>query len=334
MQPFAAACWIISDGGRGIENQALGLAEAMARETPLTLTTFKIENGAAFRAMPPLVQFKMRRHPEDHHLPYIDTASRPEFAIGCGRQAIAPLLALKAHHPEIFTVYIQHPRIDPAKFDLVIAPEHDGLTGVNVEPMIGSPNRVTRERMITETLRFSAKLERLPMPRVAMLIGGPSKTHKMSKADHALHMQAAKSVLGAGHSLMITSSRRTPHWAVTEYKRLASRHDHIWLYDGEGENPYYALLGGAEAILITQDSTNMLTEACSTGKAVFTLPMTLPKSGTSGKFEALYRALETRCHLTPFCGELLGTDYTALNETERAAARVLAHAQARRAVFN
>jgi mitochondrial fission protein ELM1 len=37
MQPSSSACWVISDGRRGIENQALGLAEAMAQQTPLKL---------------------------------------------------------------------------------------------------------------------------------------------------------------------------------------------------------------------------------------------------------------------------------------------------------
>jgi len=330
MQPSSSACWVISDGRRGIENQALGLADAMAQQTPLKLAVFKLENGTAFKAMSPTLQLKMRGHPEDYHLPYIDEDNRPEIAVGCGRQAIAPLLALKAHHPEIFTIYIQNPRIDPNKFDLVIAPEHDGLSGPNVETMIGSPNRVTRERIITETLRFAEDLARLPMPRAAMLIGGPSKTHKMSKADHAAHIKAAKSVLSAGHSLMITPSRRTPQWAIADYKRLASRHDHVWLYDGEGGNPYYALLGGAEAILITQESTNMLTEACATGKPVFSLPM----SGNSGKFDVLYEALKSRCHLTSFTATLSAPSYPPLNETERAASRALAHLQARFAVIN
>jgi len=72
---------------------------------------------------------------------------------------------------------------------------------------------------------------------------------------------------------MITTSRRTPKSSIQDYKQFASKHENVWLYDGEGENPYYAFLGGADAILVTEESTNMLTEACATGKPVFRLSM-------------------------------------------------------------
>ena len=110
-----------------------------------------------------------------------------DIAIGCGRQAIAPLLYLKQTRPDVMTVYVQDPRMDPAEFDLVIAPEHDAIRGPNVETMIGSPNRVTREKIIVETLNFASGLSKLPMPRAALFIGGTSKTHKLDKASHAAH---------------------------------------------------------------------------------------------------------------------------------------------------
>jgi len=57
------------------------------------------------------------------------------------------------------TIYVQDPRMDPSAFDLVIAPEHDGLSGANVETMIGSPNRVSKEKIIGETLDFGSALD-------------------------------------------------------------------------------------------------------------------------------------------------------------------------------
>ena len=132
-------CFVISDGRRGIENQALGLAEAAGRLRTLEILIHTIENGAAFKAASPTLQFAMKSNPSDYGL----CGPPPHLTIGCGRQAIAPLLALKKAHPDTFTVYVQDPRIDTDRFDLVIAPEHDALTGPNVETMIGSPNRVT-----------------------------------------------------------------------------------------------------------------------------------------------------------------------------------------------
>ena len=326
MSDDALNCWIISDGRRGIENQTLGLAEAASRLRHLNIHGHIIENGKAFAAASPRLQFALKSVHTDYSLP----KRLPDIAIGCGRQSIAPLMALKKASPAIFTAYIQDPRMDTQAFDVVFAPEHDALSGPNVETMVGSPNRVTNALIIAQTLNFAEPLSALPMPRVAMMIGGSSKTHKMTKGDHAKHLEAAHLALTQGYSLLITPSRRTPLWAIEDYKRLASDHDNVWLFDGSGENPYYAFLGGADALLVTEDSTNMLTEACATGKPVFRLPMT----GKAGKFEQLYKSLSGRCNLKIFSGEFENAPYSALLETDRIAEKFWVHFDAREAVFN
>lgn len=304
----ALRCLVLSDGRRGIENQALGLAESCAALRPLRLQTHHINHSKAIAALPPKAQLRLAKFA----LPECD------IAIGCGRQAIAALLHLKRSRPDVMTVYVQDPRMDAALFDMVIAPEHDVVRGPNVETMIGSPNRVTEAKIIGETLSFADGLKTLPMPRTALLIGGTSKTHTLDKAFHEAHLAAAQGQAKAGHSLLITTSRRTPDFAVLAWKRFASDTENVWLHDGEGPNPYFAFLGGADMILVTEDSTNMLTEACATGKAVYRLPM----SGRAGKFQTLYDALESRCGAVRYDGQLSGAEYAPLNETARMAAAV------------
>lgn len=319
-------CFVISDGRRGIENQALGLAEAASDLRPLEIVTQHIENGAAFKAASPTLQFAMKSKPSDYGL----KGAPPQIAIGCGRQAIAPLLALKKHNPETFTIYVQDPRMDTDRFDLVIAPLHDNLTGPNVEVMIGSPNRVTKAEIAGRTLSFEKKLNELPMPRAAMLIGGTSKTHNLGKEEHKAHMSAAQDLISKGYSLLVTTSRRTPDWAIKDYEALISDNDNAWGYFGDGPNPYFAFIGGAEILLVTEDSTNMLTEAASTGKIVFTLPM----QGKAGKFQSLYDSLAKRCNIRPFDGNLMAEAYEPLKETQRIAERLWAHYEAQTAVLN
>lgn len=306
------SCWVISDGRRGIENQALGLSEACARQRPLKVKTKILDSGPAFKAASPKMQVTLRSEPIRYGLamPY------PAIVIGCGRQAIAPLIALKNKAGDgIFTVYVQDPRIETTAFDLVIAPEHDKLSGDNVISMIGAPNRITNTELVAQVLSHQEKLTNLPMPRAAMLIGGPSKTHKFNKDVHAVHMKAAQDCAASGRSLLLTTSRRTPDWAVQAYRAFAEAHDNVWLYDGGDPNPYLAFLGGADTILVTEDSTNMLTDACSTGKSVFTLPM----DGDPGKFQILYDRLAERCHVKPYDSRFKTADYAPLNETERVA---------------
>ena len=310
------SCWVISDGRRGIENQALGLAEALGRLRPLDISRQMISHSGAFISLPPGLQFFLKSKPADYRL----EGPFPQIAIGCGRQAIAPLRALKKKlGAEVFTVYVQDPRISPKHFDLVIAPEHDGLSGLNVETMIGSPNRVTKARLTEGIKQFKNQLTPLPTPRVAVLIGGKSKTHSLSKGTHKTHVQAICALAQQGMSVMLTTSRRTPDWAVDEYRKITKDRRHVWVWDGEGANPYFAFLGSADAILVTEDSTNMLTEACATGKPVFTLPM----DGRPGKFAGLYEALAKRCHVAPFTGSIESDAYAPLDETARMAEKLL-----------
>jgi len=322
LNPDSLNLYVISDGRLGIENQALGLAESLARHIanirPAKIDTFQISHKALFKAASPRAQFAMKPRPQDYGLPLHSPNKHkapdkhkhthaPHIAIGCGRQAIAPLLALKKARPNVMSVYVQDPRIDPQNFDLVIVPEHDGLKASNVETMIGSPNRVTDEKIIGETLSFSDGLLAYPAPRGAMLIGGTSKSHKYSREDLSAHIKAAQNLLTGGMSVLITTSRRTPDFALQAFRDPAN-----------GANPYFAFLGGADIILVTQDSTNMLTEACATGKPVFSLPM----SGKAGKFEQLYSCLAARCHVAPYIRQLTGPDYAPLDETARITAKL------------
>jgi len=317
---------VISDGRRGIENQALGLAEAVARLRRAEITRQTVDSGTAFKAASPTLQFALKSKTSDYGL----TGPPPDFAIGCGRQAIAPLLVLKKAAPDCFTAYIQDPRLDLSRFDLVIAPEHDGLTGPNVETMIGSPNRIIKAEIAGHTIKFSDRLDAMPLPRAALLIGGNSKTHKLTPTIHDIHLAAAQTLIEKGLSLLISTSRRTPKFAQNGWSELAQNHEDVWLYDGTGPNPYIAFLGGAEFIFVTEDSTNMLTEAASTGKTVFRLPM----QGKAGKFQTLYDRLEARCHIGRFAGNLTPHDYEPLNETARIAEKFWAHYDARNAVMN
>ena len=312
--PAPIHCWVLSDGRRGIENQALGLAEALSRLHDTKITRYVLHSRGVFKSISPRLQSVLRKKPEQYGL----SIPHPQIAIGCGRQAIAPLLALKKTlGKNIFTVYVQNPRINPKHFDLVIAPEHDNIHGRNVETMIGSPNSITQNLLKSETLKFSKQLKALPHPRAAILLGGTSKTHSFSPAIHAQHMETITQLLELGVSIMITASRRTPDWVRADYQKLSTTHKQIWYWDSasgqNNNNPYFAFIGSADMAFVTEDSTNMLTEACASGKPVYALPM----AGSAKKFKHLYTALKTRCQLKPYSGLIESHTYEPLDETAR-----------------
>lgn len=342
MSRLPRVIWTVSDGRRGIDNQALGLAQALARQNPNPnsgqnpnpnsnqIIRKMIGSDPGFARLPPSLQLLKRRQPAQYGL----AAPYGDIIIGCGRQAIAPLRSVKKAHPQSFVIYIQDPRGSYTHFDLIIAPEHDELDRPNALSMIGSPNLITPATLRVARAQFAKPLAVYSAPYAALLIGGPSKQRRITPQITAQHLEAAQSLLADNYSLLITLSRRSDAASRRAWMQLAQAHpDKIWFYDGapngpnnENEaapNPYLAFLAAADVICVTEESTNMLTEACASGKAVFRLPM----AGAPGKFQTLYDSLAPRCHLRPFQVPFDAPAYAPLFETDRIAARVEARYQ-------
>lgn len=293
----ALSCIVVSDGRRGIENQALGLAEAVARLTARSIQTLHVGDEAAPAAPP----------------------AHADLWIGCGRAAVRAARAHRKALPRARFVYVQDPRTDYALFDLIIAPRHDRLTGDNVLSIIGSPNRITADQLSDGGAEFGERLAALPGPRASVLIGGDSKHHRFTDETCAYLLDAIERIRAQAGSVMITPSRRSP----AAFRRALSDRfggaENVWLHDGDGPNPYFAFLAGADWICVTEDSTNMLCEAASTGKPVYRLAV----DGKPGKFRFLYAGLEAAGPVRPFLGRLERWNASALDETGRAARAVV-----------
>ena len=313
---------VVTDGRAGIENQALGLAEAVSRLTPAVIETRRVRWRAAFNWLPAGLKTTAMLDPAfDAPFP-ADGEPWPDLWIAAGRASLPLSLAARSRsRGRTFVVQIQDPRLDPGRFGLVIAPAHDGLTGSNVVPITGSPHRITPERLAEAAPAFASSLQPLPRPRVAVLIGGRSGAFDLPP-DHAaaLANRIAAAVEAENGSLMLTCSRRTPEAARAEMTaRLSALPGLIW--DGVGPNPLFAMLHYADHILVTEDSANMAAEAASTGKPVHILPMVARKP--PGKFARLHADLGDRGAARPFDGRLESWTYAPLAETGRAASAVL-----------
>ena len=313
---------VVSDGRAGIENQALGLAEAVARLTPADITIRRIRWRPVFDRLPSALKTLWMLDPgSDSPFPTEDEAW-PDLWIATGRASLPLSLAARRRSGgKTFVVQTQDPRLNPARFDLVVAPAHDGLSGDNVFEITGSPHRITPDAVAEGAKPFTARLDALPRPRVAVMVGGRSAAFDLP-AEHATELadRIAAAVEAAGGSLMLTYSRRTPEAAKAAMTaRLAALPGLIW--DGSGDNPLFAFLDYADHVLVTEDSANMATEAAATGKPVHILPMVALKP--PGKFARLHADLESLGAARPFDGTLAPWTYAPLNETERAARAVL-----------
>jgi mitochondrial fission protein ELM1 len=309
--------WAVSDGRAGIEGQVVGLAEAAARLRPAEISVKRVAWRGGTGKLPWQV----------HPLPRLTLSPEagiappwPDLWIAAGRATLPLSIRMRRwSQGRSFVVQVQDPRIDPSRFDLVIPPRHDDISGPNVFPITGSPHGVTPEKLAEAKAHFAGLLEPLPSPRVAVLIGGASKVYELpSERAAALARQIGQSITEAGGSLMMTFSRRTPLPARTQMTaRLRDVPGVIW--DDVGENPYFGFLAWADHILVTEDSTNMATQAAATGKPVHLLAM----DGGSAKFRRLHDELETLGAARPFSGMLEDWSYRPLAETERAAAETL-----------
>lgn len=314
--------WVVSDGRTGIENQALGLAEAVQRLFPSVITVKRVRWRAAFDKFPSALKAPWMLDPSSDAVTPGAGEAWPDLWIATGRATLPLSVAARRRSGgRTFVVQTQDPRWRKAAYDLIVAPAHDRVEGPNVLSITGSPHRVTPERLTEGAAAFADRLEPLPRPRVAALIGGRSRAFDLPEAHAAdLAERIAGAVEAAGGSLMLTFSRRTPEAAKAAMTaRLAPLPGLIW--DGAGANPYFAFLNLADHVLVTEDSANMAAEAASTGKPVHILPMIPLKP--ADKFARLHADLRERGAARPFDGTLESWSYEPLDETARAARAVL-----------
>jgi mitochondrial fission protein ELM1 len=305
-----------------MENQALGLAEAVQRLFPSRIVVKRVKWKAAFDKLPSALKAPWMVDPASDTPFPAPGEPWPDLWIATGRATLPLSLWAKARSGgRTFVVQTQDPRWRTADYDLVVAPRHDAVVGDNTLSITGSPHRVAPERLAEAAPAFADRLDDLPRPRVAVLVGGRSRAHDLSEAHAAaLADQIAEAMKTAGGALMLTFSRRTPEAAKAAMTERLSRLPGV-IWDGNGPNPYFAFLHFADQILVTEDSANMAAEAASTGKPVHILPMIPLKP--AGKFARLHEDLRERGVARPFDGRLEPWSYEPLRETDRAARDIL-----------
>ncbi len=306
-------CWVITEGMIGVENQALGLAEAIGLPTVVKRVTAR----APWKSLPaqawpyPLTLIEAGSDPVE--------APWPRILISCGRRSVPFSTAIKKESSgHCFTVHIQNPKVGLHNFDLVVPPRHDGLGGSNVINTRGALNRVTSSKLSEGARRFSSYFNHLPRPLVAVLLGGTSNSYRLTETRIAkIAKQLLQLVHDSGAGLVITPSRRTGQDNI-EVLRSKLKHNGIFIWDGTGINPYFGLLGLADAIVVTEDSVNMVSEAASTGRPVYVIGL----EGGSRRFKLFHDMLRSDGITRPFDGRLENWSYAPLDDTISVAAEV------------
>jgi hypothetical protein len=310
--PIPPIVWALHDGKPGMASQALGLAEAL--QFPV------IEKRLAVR--------EPWRHlvPQLWLRPFAALGAEgdrlappwPDIVVACGRNSVAPALAVKsASGGRAFWVQVQDPHYARRHIDLMVVPGHDAAPEGNVFRTLGAVHRVTPETLARESARFAPRLAGLPRPLIAVLLGGSNRAYRVTPTRIDAFAAQLAALADRGYGLAITPSRRTqPEIVAILRAHLAGRACYLW--DGAGDNPYFGLLGSADAIIATADSVSMISEAAATGKPVHIVDL----DGGSAKFDRFHDTMRRAGITRLFTGAIEQWHYDPPDDTARAAAEI------------
>lgn len=233
--------------------------------------------------------------------------------IGAGGKAGAVCAALRRKGRP--AVQVQHPRMDPRRFDLVIVQRHDGLRGPNVLVTRTALNQASPLRLAAGKQEWAATLAHLPRPLVSVLVGGSNGRYRLDAATaRRLAAELGGMITRDGAGIALTPSRRT----APEVRRILA--DTLtplgaWVWDGQGANPYFGLLGLADLVVVTADSVSMASEAAATRAPVLLAPL----PGKSRRIAQFMQDLVSYDRARPFRGRVELWPVDPLNDTQDAA---------------
>ena len=169
-------------------------------------------------------------------------------------------------------VHVGRPWSRPDRFDLVISTPQYALAPsaevlINPLPL----HKQDRARLANAAARWAARLDHLPTPRVALLLGGNSGPFVFTSAAADRLAQQLNTFVGSlNGSLLVTTSPRTPAGFARRLEQAIEvpLFSYQWRPDAE-TNPYWAFLALADRIVVTEESISMITEALATGKPTY-----------------------------------------------------------------
>lgn len=307
--------WVLADHRPGNVTQCLGIAEALGVPFAVKSLRYNPLAGLPNWVLGATTVHVDRRQSTDLTQPW------PRLVIAAGRRS-APVLRAIGKKSGAFTVQCMWPGPPCDDIDLVVVPEHDRVSPQeNIFLTVGTPNRASRQRLEPEARHWRSRLDHLPRPWIAVLVGGG----RGGVPDQAaiLGQRASSLAHRLGGSLLVSTSPRTTTEATSSFLTAIEgpAYRHVWT--PKIENPYLAFLGLADIIIVTGDSTSMCSEACGTGKPVY---IHAPGAFTLEKHARLHASLYARGCARPlnsaFGRDAKGWTYQPLDEAVRVAAEI------------
>ena len=298
---------LLTQGMHGMISQAEGLAKAL----DIDFTHHTVELNNFWKMIPPkMTPISQSVYKKIDHENF-------DVIISCGRKSVIPSIHLKNNSiKKVFNIHIQDPKVDLKHFDFIVAPEHDSIKGQNVISTKGAIHYLT-ENEINENKdylnSFIKKDERIIW---TFIMGGPTKYYDYS-TENIKEIFITLSELSKKHNfqLVIIPSMRTPT-NIIQYTKEYFGDDHTVIMDVD-KKAYLSALAIAQNIVVTCDSSSMISEAALTGKPIYVASI-LPKKNDKRfqKFRNLFRELNIIKNLGE---EIEDWNYEKLDETNRVA---------------
>ena len=268
---------LLTQGMHGMVSQVEGLAKALG----LSYKHQTINLKPFWNLIPP------KFSPISENLIKDKFVCDSKIIISCGRKSVIPSIALKKRlGKEIFTIHIQNPKVSLKHFDLIVSPEHDNMKGDNVISTTGAIHYLTKKE-IKENSNYLG-LEKEKKKLVAFIIGGPNKYYAYSeKIIHQTFNKVKTLFTPDKYRIIVIPSYRTPAKVIKKaYDTFNFNHHVVKEVD---KRAYLSALSISDHIVVTCDSTSMISEAAVTGKPVYIAMMKSIKNNY--RFQKFYNKL-------------------------------------------
>jgi len=295
---------LLTEGMHGMVSQVEGLAKAL----DLDFIHEKIELNNFWKFLPPKItpakSFVFKNKVEEYF----------NIVISCGRKSVIPSIYLKKKHKnKIINIHIQDPKVSLKNFDFVVVPEHDGLTGKNVLTTKGAIHYLTKDELVLSQDYLKSKID--PKKKiVSFIIGGPNKYY--SYDDNVMDnvfLNIKKNFIQNNYQAIIIPSMRTPEKIIENAKNYFDNNQII--IPSVDKKAYLSSLQLADHIVVTCDSTSMISEAALTGKPIYVAQMLATKNNQ--RFKDFFKLFESLNIIKNLGTSVEDWNYQKLDETQR-----------------
>ena len=298
---------LLTEGMHGMISQVEGLAKALE----IDFTHHKVETNLFWKLIPPNLSpvsqsiFKKINHDDF------------DVIISCGRKSVIPSIHLKkTANKKVFNIHIQDPKVNLNHFDFIVAPEHDAIQGQNVISTKGAIHYLTESEINENKGYLNSFIKKDERKVWTLILGGPTKYYDYStKNMKNIFTMLDKLLKKHDFQLVVIPSMRTPINTI-KYAREFFGENHTIIMDVD-KKAYLSALAIAENIIVTCDSSSMISEAALTGKPIYVANI-LPKKNDK-RFQR-FRNLFIELNITRILGEEVENwNYQKLDETNRVA---------------